>query len=58
MKILDDNLKASPVKTWRAFSVLVGKKPNGNLKRQIIQLIGKLNSWLKHIGLKVIIVEI
>ena len=56
--ILDENLKASHIKTWKALAVLVGKKPNGNLKRTIIQSIDRLNGWLKHVGLKVEIVEL
>ena len=59
MKILDEKIKASPLKTWKAFAVLCGKEPQSkNLKRTIIQLIDKLNGWLKHIGLKVVIVEL
>ncbi|TXI81066.1 MAG: hypothetical protein E6Q39_01785 [Crocinitomicaceae bacterium] len=43
---------------WTAFETQIKGKSSRNFKRTVLTLLGKLNSWLKIIGLQITIKNI
>lgn len=56
--IIENKLKLSSLKYWRAFAVAVDRNPDINFKRMLFSNIDKINGWLKEIGLELCVKEI
>ena len=55
---IENKLKLSSLKYWRAFAIVVNRNPDINFKRLMFSNIDKINGWLKEIGLELCVKEI